>query len=307
MLPLLGSLAACAAPPPTEPTAHPVETAIASSVSSAASAPSAAPSAPVVERPIRTSTPGKIACGSVDCDLGTEVCCADAGTGRCVAKTASPTAEACGPKEAELRCDEGADCARGEACCRRVHCGPDQSPCVDPDADDACTSYASCVPSSQCYSGDLACLPHSTCSNGPCEGDRCPAAAAALPCGGVQCAPHKTCCWDPVAGKGTCECSETAPPAGRLAVFACESPSGCGAGYGCFNSSGTPDFRVFHCGQVATSCTRVVDGPYLCEKLADCPPLVVGDTSTGALSTLKATGCRHDAEDPPTVKRCVYP
>jgi hypothetical protein len=90
------------------------------------------------------------------------------------------------------------------------------------------------------------------------------------------------------------------------AVYSCERPSDCGKGYGCFSGTGFPYFETYSCREVETSCTRVVDSPYLCDKLADCPPRVVGDTSTAQLTTEKPISCTHDASDPPSVKRCVY-
>lgn len=130
-----------------------------------------------------------------------------------------------------------------------------------------------------------------------------------LACGDATCAPGKKCCWDPIAHKGSCGCDESAagPGFGHLAVFACERPSDCGGGYGCFSSTGVPNYQSYTCGRVETSCTRVVDSPYLCDVVANCPPLIVGDTSTGALTSVGPNGCRHDPADPPSVKRCTYP
>lgn len=303
----------CAAQSPTEATSRPTLTSavavpsvsVEPSTSAVASSP---PIAGVRKLPPRSATPGKIACETVDCDLASEVCCVDKGVGRCVARTGAGDAPACGAGASLRDCDEAADCGKGEACCRRLDCSGGGSPCVDPDSEDACATNATCTPAAQCFSGDRACLPQSSCANGPCEEGHCPAPRPALACGAAKCAPGQTCCWDPVTHEGSCDCAgSTAGTSGQLAVFACESPSDCGGGRGCFSSTGLPASPSYHCGVVATSCTRVVDGPYLCDKLADCPPLVVGDTSTGALSTLGPVGCRHEPADPPTVKRCVYP
>ena len=84
-------------------------------------------------------------------------------------------------------------------------------------------------------------------------------------------------------------------------IFACQRPIDCGPGYGCFSRTGLADFAHFECGSIEHSCTRLVDFPYLCDKLRDCPPLPRAD---GAVYEPKA--CSHDAADPAGVKTCVY-
>lgn len=313
---LVGLAVGCAAQSPTEATSRPAaRSAGALSIPSIAPSISGAPvasSAPIAggtKLPPRSTTPGKIACETLDCDLASEVCCVDEGVGRCVARTGAKGEQACGAKATSRDCDEALDCRAGETCCRRLDCSGGGSPCVDPGSADACVTRATCAPTEQCFAGDRACLPLSICPNGPCEEGHCPAPRPALACGAAKCAPGQSCCWDPVTRDGTCDCDGSTAGIGtrKLAVFSCESPGDCGGGYGCFSSTGIPSAPSFHCGMVATSCTRVVDGPYLCDQVADCPPLVVGDTSTGALSTLGPVGCRHDPTDPASVKRCVYP
>lgn len=89
------------------------------------------------------SNPGKVTCGSTECDAGfTSVCCTDGGAGACM------RADQCEGPRLELRCDERADCQNiPRACCRlRLGGGSPRASCDSCDSDDirVCKTNADC-------------------------------------------------------------------------------------------------------------------------------------------------------------------
>src|SRR5690606_6616166 len=148
--------------------------------------------------PVRSSTPGKIQCETVDCDLATEVCCYDEAKGRarCVPNTGA--APRCAPAEQERTCDESSDCGAGARCCRTE------------DADADCSNRRErwlCNPGGCGQTGDPTeelCLPGSACARGACrEGTvrtslqgLCPPDTPSMACGAKQCAAGEVCCWN---------------------------------------------------------------------------------------------------------------
>jgi hypothetical protein len=59
--------------------------------------------------------PGRVRCGSTTCAVPTEKCCVDSATGAPSGCVAAGTA--CGSSEADVTCDESADCASAGLCC----------------------------------------------------------------------------------------------------------------------------------------------------------------------------------------------
>lgn len=286
-------------PVPEAASAEDGPAALAASASAAPGASASASPVPPPKRPPRSETPGKIQCETVDCDLAREICCVslETGAGRCLLRSVAPGANPCGLAATERRCDEAADCGASQACCAERDCSADRSPCMPPGAE-GCTDRWSCKPAEQCAPMDQVCLPGSSCAHGACTDGTCPTLAPGFACGQTKCKSGERCCWDPKARKGTCNCNPDGVSAGS--IYDCQRPGDCGPGYGCYSSLGLSDFQHYHCGIIDQSCTRLVDAPYLCDRLRDCPPLVRGD------AVYEPKSCAHDPSDPPGVKRCVY-
>jgi len=87
--------------------------------------------------------------------------------------------------------------------------------------------------------------------------------------------------------------------------FACTKPSDCAAGFECFSSSGSVFLEQHRCARSKCSFTMVVDGPFLCSRVSDCPKVIVRQQDA-ALKELKLAGCQRRGDDPPGVKICRY-
>jgi hypothetical protein len=257
----------------------------------------------------------------VDCDLAKEICCVDAVGGRCLAKSKAVGAFPCAagsiiPAEMvkmmtqERRCDESADCRAGERCCEST------------ESDNTCLpiSAARWHCATQCRSSkersDEVCLRGSTCAAGAClavagaaesplEG-YCPAATPELACGPVKCKGNEACCWDPKAKSGRCDQPGACRPNVETAQFACERPRDCAAGYDCYNTSGSYSFEEYGCHQARCSVTKLFDGPFLCDSLADCPVILRTSGPTLQVAAHAPKSCRQSAEYPAGVKVCRY-
>ena len=120
------------------------------------SAPSSTPSAsgtiaPLL--PLVSTSPGKIECGTVECDSTTELCCETfSDQGRCVAKTEKA---GCGSVDVKWKeCDEVGDCGGGERCCYAPRPDPTvaaqnvcrKGMCEEPEIE-------TCLPGGKCASG----------------------------------------------------------------------------------------------------------------------------------------------------------
>ena len=262
----------------------------------------------------RSTTPGKIQCETLDCDLATEVCCVDGGLGACVPRPTTADERPCGvgPQIEQRECDERADCAGEETCCRALLFRPDCSSRV------MRWSCAAACGSSGPWSDEV-CLRDSTCKNGPCiaksdlvgwpnEGF-CPLDTPALACGQATCKPGEKCCWDAMAGKGSCTADGSCypPPGGPrfFELFACERPGDCVAGFDCFTSTGLELVHEYRCGHAACSYTMAIDGPFLCSELADCP-VMRRESDGGQARVLRPLSCKHESAFPPGVKVCGY-
>ena len=242
----------------------------------------------------RATTPGKIQCETVDCDLATEVCCVSdpqqAGqglVGSCVPKPA-PNAEGATPwvcptntLVTERSCDEASDCSAGKRCCTAPY-------------DESNLKRESCE--SQC--GGERCLAGSTCGNGNVcdakDGARageCPLAIKPPQCGKAACKLGQRCCWDGESKTGRCaeDCAEGA------AWFECTRPEHCAQSYTCNTWPGVTQYR---CGGSG------FQGGVLCNSVKDCPKhLSALGFHPGAPV---AKSCEPSKELPPGVKGCVY-
>lgn len=317
--------AACGAPS-VEPTAGrlapaTVETPLASApgprASSAASAQgslSALPAAPK-PLPVRSATPGKVQCETVDCDLATEVCCVDeaAMIGRCVPK-GSAEAAACKPDELSRACDEAADCGANGHCCHEIS------------RDDECLASErwACDPAGCSGGGDPSselCLPGSSCTRGACRATEategwpreglCPADFPPVACGSKTCAPGEACCWDSKGKKGSCVkdgegCDPDYARGAGKKLFSCRSPKDCGPNGECFASTGNAMLHEYACGTSRCNPMIGILGPYLCDKRDDCAPSITVIASETTDATYQLTGCGPDPEYPPGVKVCHY-
>lgn len=199
------------------------------------------PPPPLLDR--RSSTPGKIQCETLNCDLATEVCCHDDSKhlARCVPK--GGPAPLCGPREQLRACDESSDCSGGARCCREDHTGAD-----------GCEMGERwvCNPSGCGQSGDPSaelCLPGSTCARGACRENEtrsylqglCPADTPPMACGAKRCAAGEFCCWTSIPRRGTCvkntdDCPMSYEQGHSRKLFFCQSPADCATGE-CFNTS----------------------------------------------------------------------
>ncbi|MBI5534386.1 MAG: hypothetical protein HY898_16805 [Deltaproteobacteria bacterium] len=321
-----------AAPP--VPSAPPIERSAGSvNAPSASAAPSAAPSAsPPTSAsaaasagppaaPLRTTTPGKIQCETVDCDLATEICCVDVTEGRCLAKSKAVGPSPCLkgtflPAEVskrmiqERRCDESADCRSGERCCEFA------------EYDDTCqpSTAARWRCATKCPSGrehsDEVCLRGSSCATGPCvvapgvaesplQG-YCPGFTPELACGQSTCKGGDVCCWDPKAHTGRCAKPGTCNTKVETSEFACERPSDCGARFDCYNTTGMHGVEEYGCHQYRCSVNKLFAGPFLCDSAADCPVIVRHSGPTSSIKAYAPVRCRRSAEDPAGVKVCEY-
>src|SRR5262249_27962066 len=131
-------------------------------------------------------TPGTIACGPVQCNLATEVCCPDGAMSTC-----SPMAMGCPGASLELPygplgCDDAADCGAGKVCCveqvgTQLGYGCSAAPCM---------KHEVCIPGGVCTDG-FECVPDASEPSGA----RCVATDASVHCGTVDCtAPDAVCC-----------------------------------------------------------------------------------------------------------------
>jgi hypothetical protein len=292
------SVLACAEPPRApggDPRRSPMPTAAASAGPSAATS---APIAPASTPPLPTATPGKLACGEAQCELGREVCCMARGpagydAGRCAPKApagaSSPCCDPnvgyhCGADALERACDEAADCEAGSRCC-----------------DDGGSEFGlytqSCGKAGEC--ARETCLAGSTCPNGRrCAADegrptgQCPLQIEPPSCGSGTCLEGQACCFDPSTKQSRCasDCK-----AATEMTFRCTSPAEC-APYPCNSSTGA-SLPVYSCGGGGFV------SAVLCDELGDCPVhLSALGSYPGAPERKSCTPIRGL----PGVKGCVY-
>lgn len=289
------------------------------SASAAVSGPPAAsarvaPTRPA-ELPVRSATPGRIQCETVDCDLATEVCCLDetTGLGRCAPK-AGASAAACNPEEQERACDEAADCGGSAHCCRERAHGDD---CL---TQERWGCSASCAPAGE-PSAEL-CLPGSSCASGPCKAEEgvdgwprqglCADDGVRVACGGATCGAGEGCCFRPKTKTAKCvkdgnDCAGDYLTGDSRKLFYCRSTKDCGGGaYECFSATGDPMRHVFACGEVRCNPMIGILGPYLCDSARDCAPSISLIESETTDRTYQLTGCNKDPAYPSGVKVCQY-
>lgn len=320
----LVAVVACSAPT-TEPTvttlrvpvdhgtAHVGNTPPAASASALASV---SPVAPPPQLPVRSATPGRIQCGTVDCDVTAETCCFDeqAALGRCLPR-GTTEASSCKPTEVSRACDEAADCGAAARCClERSYLADDgcesserwrcqAGPC-DPTGE---PSSELCLPGSSCARG--ACLADESTEGWPLQG-RCPLDTPAIACGGKTCAEGESCCFRPKTKTGTCvkseeECSPDYATQDARKLFHCRSPEDCGGGE-CFSVTGDIMRQVFSCGELRCNPMVGIAGPYLCKTRADCAPSITLIESETTDRTYQLTGCNADPGYPSGIRVCQY-
>jgi hypothetical protein len=298
LMPLLTVLfGACGTATPAEQSPAPSTTLVARSPSAEPAA-SAQPSAQApASRPAlaaRATTPGKIQCETVDCDLATEVCCVSdpqqGGQGLVGTCMLKPTPNADGTMPwvcptnslvTERSCDEASDCSAGKRCCTAPY-------------DESNLKHESCE--AQC--GGERCLAGSTCGNGNrCDAKdgaragECPLAIKPPQCGKAACKAGERCCWDAEGKTGRCaeDCGEGA------SWFECTRPDHCAQSYSCNTWPGVSQYR---CGGSG------FQGGILCNTLKDCPKNLSALGFHPGAPVAKA--CAASEELPPGVKACVY-
>lgn len=129
-----------------------------------------------------------------------------------------------------------------------------------------------------------------------------------LACGPLRCKAGQACCWNKKTQTGECVASDAVCDAhdasieGGSSLYACERGSECEPGFACYSNLGTPMIEDFQCRPQRCSATTMIDGPFLCETKADCPP----DVADASGASHKLTGCLPDTARPPGVKTCQY-
>lgn len=164
------------------------------------------------------STPEHFRCGEGKCKAGSETCCGASNRGVCVPSSAydAPQGkvgylktqwEVCDKAAFEKtgysmshidRCDESADCGKGEACCEQfLFSGGTLSECTKLPAGGAtpCDFGERCIESATCR------LPGSECIQGYCRKP-----VPNLACGDTTCSgTTPVCCGDPAGCRSSCE------------------------------------------------------------------------------------------------------
>lgn len=279
---LLGLLhVTCQRPPETETAALPA--------GSSPTAPAPRVAAPVASRASApNTTPGKIKCGDVSCDVETEVCCADftGGGARCAKRPADLGDDVCGGSALTKYCDGAEDCPGG-ACCETAACTGD------------------CPPLYACESPRCETQPGGVCQGGACpHGFRCATSGAEASCvlanPGVHCGTKRCegdtplCCWNVKTKQSSCGKSCPGDGMGDSAQLACAGVADCG-GYACGRFSSSPA-KNYACAGHSFAGDRF--SPILCASLADCPKQFGVVAST----------CASPGDDslPPNAKVCGY-
>jgi hypothetical protein len=249
-------------------------------------APSASAEPPSPSGP--SSTPGRILCGTTQCDLARERCCLSGSKGRCVPIPENPEHYACQGEEVERQCDEQQDCPGAQTCCRSWGCS---GGCPEVDA---CASYP-------CGWGfEELCLPGSDC-HGPfeCGADGvCSLKHPGVRCGSTRCAGDTpVCCYSSKTRSGHCvaeECpggDEWDPESWQIR---CTSPDDCG-GYLCASLVPHPKNLLFCQGPYVVPDRA---GAVTCRTLSDCPEMnLLG----------KPVGCAVARDLPAGTRLCQYP
>jgi len=288
-------------PPPPSPAGEAARAPTATAATPPAASASGLPAestmaAPIARLPARKSTPGKIACETLDCDLASEVCCVvrkldETTTGRCVPRPLTPGgfSPCCSPAPVycanggmtvDRRCDEAEDCPAGQQCGE-----------LDAGEGDLAQQY--------CKRGwpVEVCLPGSTCMNGnACESDaaatlgRCNLQIAPPTCGNQTCKVGEACCWSVDDKRGACAvtCAE-----GDLRL-ACTSAEQCDHS----DCDTYPGSGTYECGGGSFQMG------VLCRTVMDCPKQLSGLGVYPGGPTIQ--GCKHRDGLPPNVKECIY-
>jgi hypothetical protein len=265
----------------------------------AAATPSATPStAAAPPLPIRATTPGKIACETVDCDLRREICCVVEANDRtqraeCAPRVASasgdspccphPTGFSCGNNGLTIdrSCDEASDCPPGQDCCV---VGPGEGDHAGDECGTMCAEQR-CLPGSTCPNGNL-------CAAGPgATRGTCPLQIKPASCGGATCRAGQVCCWDGKRPRCGAACND-----GEM-TLECTGPEQCKP-HACNNMTGIGAGARFQCGGAGFTFGVV------CRTARDCPDQISSLGFGPAAPHL--TGCSQTAGLPPGVKTCDY-
>jgi hypothetical protein len=319
VLPLAVTASGACSPPPSEPVF------VVAMPTPAATQPVSAPPAPLTANPwvapqvaapewlpIRSTTPGKIQCETLDCDLATEVCCFDESKKRARCVPNDGPSPLCDPDEQERACDESSDCTGGARCCREFRAGEDCGP----------SERWACHPLGCGRTGDPSnelCLPGSACAQGACResgtrSDRqglCPADTPPMACGSKRCAAGEFCCWTSKLRRGSCvKSADDCPygvtdPSHSRKLFFCQSPADCPSKE-CFNATAIYFDQSFECGVSKCNVMSNFLGPRLCRSDADCPQEVELSAGEMSVRTHYFTDCSADKDYPPGVKVCHY-
>ncbi len=248
--------------------------------------------------PLR-SKPGKIHCGTTECDASSEVCCLGLSTGRCQDKAQSCDHD----KENQRACDEAADCPVGQLCCE-TGAGQFSRPLFRcEDRRKGWRGLCGGGPESLVLGGEV-CMPGSSC-----RGARTCSFKKSRPgYPGFCSAPTSVRCVNEVCSGETPICTFGLDQAGTLQGdcekqsphgMACASPDDC-AGYPCL-AYGASDDETFRCGDLFDVWGNARGA--LCRQVGDCPSMYYGRTDI----ELKPIACRRDPHLPGGAKRCSYP
>ncbi len=292
----------------SSPTAAvPIPAATASAAPTAAAVPTAkataseaAPAAmPAAQLPIRSTTPGKIQCETVDCDVNNETCCAvqafpSPPRGQCAPRGTSaepnPRVDCAAGNDASMvarTCDEAADCRPKERCCSSITQG------------DGSQLKERCATSCGAYAESEVCLAGSTCPNGArciakeaARAGYCPLRVRPVKCGAKTCTIDQACCWDQAAKTGTCVDDRGAETKCAGFVAGCAGPEDCGS-LPCATEVSLGPKRI-DCGGLGGPGSFEV----ACRTAADCPT----KATTGAVPS----ACKSGAL-PMGLKSCAWP
>ncbi|MEZ4370046.1 MAG: hypothetical protein R3B07_04445 [Polyangiaceae bacterium] len=273
--------------------------------------PSATTSAVSGELAVRASTPGKIQCETLDCDLKTQICCYDesAKQGRCLPRGSEEAKQCAGEDKAQRECDESADCGSGKACCRGVEYGDqcenlgERWACKPGKCGSEALSAEVCLAGAKC--GERACVAKEGIVGFPREGF-CPSEVKDIPCGSSKCGLGEACCYDPATKQGSCvqdsDACQSAAASGSRSLFWCAKSADCNAGEECFNATGQAMYQEFSCGTRRCNVMSAMLGPFLCATKADCPPT----QEDGEGNVYKVSRCAPSASAPKGVRACEY-
>ncbi len=125
-----------------------------------------------------------------------------------------------------------------------------------------------------------------------------------------MCALGEGCCWDPahktgscVKDSASCQGASATTAATTRSLYWCLSGADCGAGFECFNTTGSAYYQEYSCGHSPCHPLSAVLGPRLCKTQAECPQMVYAGQEA---APFELTGCEALEGQLPGTKSCTY-